>query len=86
MNDEIYACYLLKDYNYKCKLFKDFIELNDYYKHSNNELIIIPTKNKINYNRDELLKEEINKHITGTTYKNKFFSILTKVSLNINLD
>ena len=86
MIDEIYACYNVGDYNYQCKNFKDFIDLNEFYKNTNKSLIIIPTKHKINYDRDDLLKDEITKNITG--YENRFTwsSRLTRAVLNIKLD
>ena len=86
MNDEVYACYLIKDYKYQCKQFKDFIDFNNFYKQSEKELIIIPTRHKINYNRDELLKDEITKNINGNLYKNKFMSLLTKHSISVKFD
>jgi predicted nucleotidyltransferase component of viral defense system len=65
---------------------KDFIDLNEFYKNTNKSLIIIPTKHKINYDRDDLLKDEITKNITG--YENRFTwsSRLTRAVLNIKLD
>ena len=86
MNEEVYACHEVKDSEYKCKVFKDFIGLNDYYKQSNKSLIIIPTKYKLNYDRNDLLKDEITKHIIGNLNKNNFINRLTKNTLNINID
>lgn len=86
MNEEVYACHEVKDSEYKCKVFKDFIDLNDYYKQSNESLIIIPTKYKLNYDRNDLLKDEIAKHIMGNLNKNNFMNRLTRNILNINMD
>ncbi len=87
MEDSIIVCHEIKNNNYLCKNFIDFIEFGKYYKgFSGNNLIIIPTKNYINYTKDDIIKTEIVKHLLGDSKKYSLTSQIMKSLLCIKYE
>ena len=87
MENSIIICHEIKDDNYICKNFTDFIEFGEYYKNfSGGNLIIIPTKNYVNYTRDDIVKTEIVKHLLGDPKKYKFTSQIMKSLISIKYE
>lgn len=87
MENSIIICHEIKDDNYICKNFTDFIEFGEYYKNfSGGNLIIIPTKNYLNYTRDDIVKTEIVKHIVGESRKNNLISQIIKNLISIKYE
>jgi hypothetical protein len=87
MEDSIIVCHEIKNDNYVCKNFTDFIEFGRYYKEfSGGNLIMIPTKNYVNYTKDDIIKTEIVRHLLGDPKNYSFTSKLMKSLLCIKYE